>query len=122
MLGLENTTSMTTATWCCTHRRARGPKWIFIAVPGEKSVKNRIHLDFKPDDQQAEVARLVGLGAKQVDIGQSGDESWVVLADPEGNEFCILAARRLTLAPRRECGNCSSTRCVEWHTRTVARN
>ncbi len=69
-----------------------GPKWIFIAVPGEKSVKNRIHLDFKPDDQQAEVARLVGLGAKQVDIGQSGDESWVVLADPEGNEFCILAA------------------------------
>lgn len=44
------------------------------------------------DDQQAEVDRLVGLGASRVDIGQ-GDTSWVVMADPEGNEFCILAAR-----------------------------
>jgi hypothetical protein len=45
-----------------------------------------------PDDQQAEVERLVGLGATRVDLGQ-GDASWVVLADPEGNEFCVLSAR-----------------------------
>jgi predicted enzyme related to lactoylglutathione lyase len=69
-----------------------GPNWIFIAVPDDKVVKNRIHLDFRPDDQQAEVDRVIGLGARHVDIGQTGDESWVVLADPEGNEFCILAA------------------------------
>jgi hypothetical protein len=68
-----------------------GPNWLFIAVPDDKVVKNRIHLDFRPDDQQAEVDRVLGLGARHVDIGQ-GEESWVVLADPEGNEFCILAS------------------------------
>jgi glyoxalase superfamily protein len=68
-----------------------GPIWLFLAVPDEKAVKNRIHFDFRPDDQQAEVERAIALGARHVDIGQ-GDESWVVLADPEGNEFCILAA------------------------------
>ena len=67
-----------------------GPDWLFLAVPDDKVVKNRIHFDFTPDDQDAEVARVLGLGARRVDIGQ-GDESWVVLADPEGNEFCILA-------------------------------
>jgi predicted enzyme related to lactoylglutathione lyase len=67
-----------------------GPDWLFIAVPEDKTVKNRIHFDLTPDDQQAEVDRVVALGARHVDIGQ-GDESWVVLADPEGNEFCILA-------------------------------
>jgi hypothetical protein len=61
-------------------------------VPEGKTVKNRIHLDFTPDDQAAEVARVVGLGARHVDIGQ-GEQSWVVLADPEGNEFCILSGR-----------------------------
>jgi len=69
-----------------------GPNWLFIAVPDDKVVKNRIHFDFRPDDQQVEVERAVGLGARHVDIGQ-GDESWVVLADPEGNEFCILAPK-----------------------------
>jgi predicted enzyme related to lactoylglutathione lyase len=69
-----------------------GPDWLFLPVPDDKVVKNRIHFDFTPDDQQAEVDRLIGLGARHVDIGQSGDEGWVVLADPEGNEFCILAA------------------------------
>jgi predicted enzyme related to lactoylglutathione lyase len=68
-----------------------GPDWLFIAVPEGKTVKNRVHFDFTPDDQQAEVDRLVAKGARHVDIGQ-GDESWVVLADPEGNEFCVLAA------------------------------
>ena len=61
-------------------------------VDDPTSGKNRIHLDFRPDDQQAEVDRVLALGARRVDVGQRGDESWVVLADPEGNEFCILAA------------------------------
>ena len=68
-----------------------GPDWLFLAVPDGKAVKNRIHFDFTPDDQQAEVDRVVALGARHADIGQ-GEQSWVVLADPEGNEFCILAA------------------------------
>jgi hypothetical protein len=57
-------------------------------------VKNRIHLDLRPDDQDAEVARFESRGATRVDIGQEGnpDVTWVVLADPEGNEFCILRA------------------------------
>ena len=54
-----------------------GPDWMFITVSDEKVVKNRIHLDFRPDDQQAEVERVIGLGAKHVDIGK-GEQSWVV--------------------------------------------
>jgi predicted enzyme related to lactoylglutathione lyase len=73
-------------------RAPAGPDWLFLAVPEGKAVKNRIHFDFTPDDQQAEVDRLVALGARHVDIGQ-GDQSWVVLADPEGNEFCVLSGR-----------------------------
>jgi predicted enzyme related to lactoylglutathione lyase len=68
-----------------------GPDWLFLTVPDDKVVKNRIHFDFTPDDQQAEVDRVLALGARHVDIGQS-EQTWVVLADPEGNEFCILAA------------------------------
>ncbi|GAA2794019.1 VOC family protein [Mycolicibacterium pallens] len=69
-----------------------GPDWLFLAVPDDKVVKNRIHFDFTPDDQQAEVERVLALGARRVDIGQ-GEQTWVVLADPEGNEFCILSAK-----------------------------
>ncbi len=60
-----------------------------------KTVKNRLHLDVNPTDreQDEEVRRLLDLGAPHADVGQ-GDESWVVLADPEGNEFCVLAGRR----------------------------
>lgn len=68
-----------------------GPDWLFLEVPEGKTVKNRIHFDFTPDDQRAEVDRVIGLGARHVDIGQ-GEQTWVVLADPEGNEFCILSA------------------------------
>ena len=68
-----------------------GPEWLFLAVPEDKVVKNRLHPDFTPEDQQAEVDRALALGARRVDIGQ-GEQTWVVLADPEGNEFCILAA------------------------------
>jgi Glyoxalase-like domain len=72
-------------------RAPAGADWLFLPVPDAKVVKNRIHVDFTPDDQQAEVDRLLALGARRVDIGQ-GEQSWVVLADPEGNEFCVLAA------------------------------
>jgi hypothetical protein len=67
------------------------PDLLFIRVPDDKVVKNRLHLDLRPDDQAAEVARLLALGATHVDLGQ-GEVSWVVLADPEGNEFCVLRA------------------------------
>jgi hypothetical protein len=70
---------------------ADGWTLLFVPDPEDKVVKNRVHLDLRPDDQAAEVARARTIGAVPVDIGQ-GDESWVVLADPEGNEFCILAA------------------------------
>jgi hypothetical protein len=70
-----------------------GPNWIFVGIPDEKVVKNRIHFDFRPDDQQTEVTRVIGLGARNVDVGQGDAVSWVVLADPEGNDFCILAAQ-----------------------------
>jgi hypothetical protein len=60
-----------------------------LKVDDPRSVKNRLHLDFRPDDQAAEVSRLLALGAQRVDIGQ-GEPTWVVLADPEGNEFCVL--------------------------------
>ncbi len=67
------------------------PGIIFEPVSEAKPhAKNRLHLDFRPEDQAAQVQRLIGLGARRLDIGQ-GDVPWVVLADPEGNEFCILS-------------------------------
>jgi len=66
------------------------PQLCFLAVPDPKDGKNRLHLDLTPSDQDAEVERLLDMGARHVDIGQSRSVSWVVLADPEGNEFCIL--------------------------------
>ena len=72
------------------------PDILFLKVPDFKVVKNRLHLDLRPDDQDAEVARLEKLGAKKIDIGQSTDPdtTWVVMADIEGNEFCVLSARK----------------------------
>jgi hypothetical protein len=70
------------------------PDILFVKVPDEKVVKNRLHFDLRPTDQAAQVERLIGLGARRVDIGQGDDVTWVVLADPEGNEFCVLAPRR----------------------------
>jgi predicted enzyme related to lactoylglutathione lyase len=69
------------------------PDILFVAVPDRKTVKNRLHFDLRPADQQAQVRRLTELGATRVDIGQPDDISWVVMADPEGNEFCVLAPR-----------------------------
>ena len=70
----------------------RMPGILFGSSDDHKATKNRLHLDFRPDDQDAEVRRLIDLGASRVDIGQ-GDQTWVVLADPEGNEFCVLRSR-----------------------------
>lgn len=68
------------------------PDLLFIKVPEGKTLKNRLHLDLRPDNQDHEVERLLGMGASRVDIGQTPDPNctWVVMADPEGNEFCVL--------------------------------
>ena len=65
-------------------------------MPDGKTVKNRLHLDLAPhtsQDRDAEIARLERLGARRVDVGQSAEVTWTVLADPEGNEFCVLSSR-----------------------------
>ncbi len=67
---------------------------LLLRVPEDHRGKNRLHLDLRPDDQAAEVARLERLGARQIDVGQGPDVTWVVLADPEGNEFCVLRSLR----------------------------
>ncbi|MBX3093528.1 MAG: VOC family protein [Cryobacterium sp.] len=75
----------------------RGQGLVFVSVPEGKTVKNRLHIDLAPgadDDQAAEVERLVALGATRINVGQDeSSASWVVLADPEGNEFCVLSPR-----------------------------
>src|SRR5215475_733226 len=74
----------------------RGPGLTFVRVPEGKTVKNRLHLDLAPrahDDQAAEVRRLEEMGARRVNVGQPDDAGFVVLADPEGNEFCVLSPR-----------------------------
>ena len=85
-------------------RPDRLPGILFLADHDAKKTKNRLHIDLRPDDQTAEVERLIALGASRVDVGQ-GDVSWVVLADPEGNEFCVLRDRRASsLASERSPG------------------
>lgn len=66
------------------------PDLLFLRVPEHKAAKNRLHLDLRPTDQAAEVRRLEQIGARRVDVGQGRDASWVVMADPDGNEFCVL--------------------------------
>ncbi|NYV75251.1 VOC family protein [Streptomyces sp. UH6] len=77
--------------------RQMPPTLVFVRVPEGKAAKNRLHLDVSPVDGSTdeEVARLLGLGAARVDVGQGPGRSWVVMADPEGNEFDVLR----TLAP-----------------------
>ena len=67
------------------------PDILFLKVPEAKAGKNRLHMDLRPDDQAAEVARAEAMGATRIQVGQQ-DSSWVVMADPEGNEFCVLRA------------------------------
>ncbi len=74
----------------------RGPGLVFVPVSEGKTVKNRLHLDLAPlagEDQAAAVERLLGMGAIRTDVGQGDEVTWVVLADPEGNEFCVLSPR-----------------------------
>jgi len=71
------------------------PIIVFARVTEKKSAPLRLHLDVSPvdRDQDSELERLLALGARPADVGQSGEESWHVLADPEGNEFCLLEHR-----------------------------
>ncbi|HEX5120942.1 MAG TPA: VOC family protein [Pseudonocardiaceae bacterium] len=83
------------ASWEPTPEQVRKqqmpPTILFIRVPEDKVVKNRVHLDVSPIDRTSaeEVRRLLDLGARPADVGQ-GEQNWTVLADPEGNEFCVL--------------------------------
>jgi Glyoxalase-like domain len=72
----------------------------FMAVTDPKTVKNRVHLDLtsSAQDRDQEIERLLPLGARRAGIGQTGAESWTVLADPEGNEFCVIRLKE-TLTP-----------------------
>jgi len=69
-----------------------GADLLFLRNPDKRVVKNRIHLDLRPKNQDEEVKRLERLGASRIEIGQSNDPrtTWVVMEDPEGNLFCVL--------------------------------
>lgn len=77
--------------------RAQPQGLVFVQVPEAKEIKNRLHIDLAPhttEDRDAEIAALLERGATLADVGQ-GEVSWTVLADPEGNEFCVLSSRTL---------------------------
>ena len=95
----ENVVEIGTAEADCRRRSLAGPvppTIVFVPVPDDKTVKNRLHIDVSPIDREPaeEVERLLAVGATRADIGQ-GDVPWTVMADPEGNEFCVL--RRMGL-------------------------
>ncbi|KQO64832.1 VOC family protein [Curtobacterium sp. Leaf261] len=74
----------------------QGPGMVFVPVPEGRSVKNRLHIDLAPephDDRAVQVQGLLDRGARLADVGQRSDATWVVLQDPEGNEFCVLSPR-----------------------------
>lgn len=76
--------------------RKVGPGLVFVPVPEGKTVKNRLHIDLAPhvsDDRDAQIQELLQAGASRVDVGQPADAGFTVLADPEGNEFCVLGSR-----------------------------
>lgn len=76
--------------------RRQPQELVFVPVEEGKAVKNRLHLDLAPhttQDRDAEIAVLLERGATRVDVGQTDDATWTVLADPEGNEFCVLSSR-----------------------------
>jgi hypothetical protein len=89
--GIPEDLKVTVEDW---NRQAQG--LVFVPVPEGKQVKNRLHIDLAPHTSQerdAEIAALIARGARRVDVGQSPDATWTVLADPEGNEFCVLSSR-----------------------------
>jgi catechol 2,3-dioxygenase-like lactoylglutathione lyase family enzyme len=69
-----------------------GPDWFFLKVPEGKAVKNRVHVDLQADDPEAEIARLVGLGATRSADKNEWGFRWTVMADIEGNEFCVAGS------------------------------
>jgi hypothetical protein len=79
------------ATAAACRSEDRRTRLLFQTVPEPKTTKNRVHLDLHvgPEDRDAEVARLVELGANRLWEGRQGPHTWVTLADPEGNEFCV---------------------------------
>ena len=76
---------------CLITSRDRSQLLLFITVPDSKRVKNRVHLDLKDPDVDALAARLEGLGARRLEAGARSElgATWIVMADPEGNEFCV---------------------------------
>lgn len=84
-----------------TAATGNGLRLDFTRVPEAKTLRNRVHPDLRARgmDQESEVARVEALGAHRVDVGQTSADSWVVLADPEGNEFCVLAGSENSPAP-----------------------
>lgn len=90
---------------------------LFRPVAGEKVGRNAIHFDLtssSAEDQHKTVAELLAIGARHIDIGQRPDDTHVVLADPEGNEFCIIEPynRFLASCPRLGAVNCDGTRAL----------
>jgi predicted enzyme related to lactoylglutathione lyase len=65
------------------------PRYLFIKVPEGKTVKNRVHIDLRADQAEAEIERLVSLGASRGDSHDQYGVRWTVMQDPEGNEFCV---------------------------------
>ena len=87
---------------CLILSRDRTEHLLFITVPDDKVVKNRVHLDLRPTDgtREEEVARLVSLGAVELaDFRRPDGSGWITLADPEGNEFCVLSPKPLGSGP-----------------------
>lgn len=73
----------------CVDPSGQGTRLYFQRVPEAKAGKNRVHLDLRMSDKEAEVARLTALGATRLYEASQGPHTWVTMADPEGNEFCI---------------------------------
>ena len=77
-------------TWVKIGPKDGGTAMAFQRVPEPKTVKNRVHVDFLTDDEEAEAARLEGLGARRLWVSENPDDIFIVLGDPEGNEFCLV--------------------------------
>jgi hypothetical protein len=95
-LGYESRPDEGTSIHLVPAEGADGPTIWLQPVDEPKTGKLRCHIDLEATDPAAEADRLLGLGARRADVGQTGDESFVVLQDPAGNEFCVLGANRNT--------------------------
>ena len=91
-LDLEHVWTGPSGGYLLAARDGSGFRLALMPSQEAKTAKNRVHLDLRPDDQQAEVQRLESLGAERINIGQA-QAPWIVMADPEGNEFCVLRSR-----------------------------